>query len=273
MKKIRAGIIGMGYIGVSHIEAVRRIGFGEVAAVADVNHALAKQKAEQYGIAKTYAAIDELLTDPDIDIVHNCTPTNLHLEVNEKIIRAGKHIFLEKPLAMDSVQSKKLLDLLSENRQAVAGINFLYRMYPLVQDMKNRVKAGEIGKVHLVQGSYLQDWLLYETDYNWRIEPEIGGPSRCMADIGSHWIDCVQTVTGSKIVKVCADLVTVFPVRKKPKGQVETFSLNQNAEYEKKQVRTEDFGTVLFGYFANGALEHIGYIFFAIGLKNIAADI
>jgi predicted dehydrogenase len=246
MKKIRAGIIGMGYIGISHIEAVRRIGFGEVAAVADVNYDLAKQKAAQFGIPKTYATVDEILADPEIDIIHNCTPTNLHLEINEKIIRAGKHLFSEKPLAMNSSQSKKLIDLLSENKKIVAGINFLYRMYPLVQDMKNRIKAGEIGKVHLVQGSYLQDWLLYDTDYNWRIEPEVGGDSRCMADIGSHWIDCVQTVTGSKITKVCADLVTVYPVRKKPKGQVETFSLNKNMEYEEKEVRTEDFGTVLF---------------------------
>ena len=128
----------------------------------------------------------------------------------------------------------------------MVSINFLYRMYPLVQDMKNRIKAGEIGKVHLAQGSYLQDWLLYDTDYNWRIEPEAGGPSRCMADIGSHWIDCVQVVTGAKVVKVCADLVTVHQVRKKPKNQLETFSINNNEEYENKEVKTEDFGTVLF---------------------------
>lgn len=246
MKQLRAGIIGMGYIGASHIEAVRRIGFGEVTAVADANIDLAKSKAEQYNIPKYYASIEELLNDKEIDIVHNCTPTNLHLEINEKIIRAGKHLFSEKPLAMDSIQSQKLIDLLAKNKDIVAGVNFLYRMYPLVQDMKNRIKAGEIGKVHLVQGSYLQDWLLYDTDYNWRIEPEVGGKSRCMADIGSHWIDCVQTVTGAKITKVCADLVTVFPIRKKPTGQVETFSINENMEYEEKQVLTEDYGTILF---------------------------
>lgn len=118
-------------------------------------------------------------------------------------------------------------------------------MNPLVQEMKHKIKNDEIGTPKLVHGSYLQDWLLYETDYNWRIEPEVSGPSRCIADIGSHWMDAVQTVLGAKIVEVCGDLVTTFPVRKKPKGQVETFSVNGNAEYEDKEVKTEDWGAVL----------------------------
>jgi predicted dehydrogenase len=119
-------------------------------------------------------------------------------------------------------------------------------MNPLVQEMKNRIAKGDIGRVRLVHGSYLQDWLLYETDYNWRIEAEISGPSRCIADIGSHWMDAVQTVTASKITEVCADLVTVIPVRKKSKTVVETFSVNKNAEYEDKVITTEDYGAVLF---------------------------
>jgi predicted dehydrogenase len=245
MSRIKAGIIGMGFIGVSHIEAIRRIGFAELVAVADVNYELAKKKADECYIPKCYRKVEELLADPEIQVVHNCTPNNLHKEVNEKVIRAGKHIFSEKPLAKSSDQSASMLRLLSENKHIVHGVNFNYRMNPLVQEMKHKVKNGEIGVPKLVHGSYLQDWLLYETDYNWRIELEINGPSRCIADIGSHWMDAVQTIMGAKITEVCADLVTTIPVRKKAKGQVETFSVNANAEYEDKEVKTEDWGAVL----------------------------
>lgn len=244
--RIKAGIIGMGFIGVSHIEAIRRIGFAELVAVADVNYELAKKKADEYFIPKCYKTVEELLADDDIDIVHNCTPNNLHLEINEKIIKAGKHIFSEKPLAKTSEESAKMLDFLKQNKNIIHGVNFNYRMNPLVQEMKNKIIKGEIGIPKLVHGSYLQDWLLYETDYNWRIEPEICGPSRCIADIGSHWIDSVQTVIGAKIIEVCSDLVTVIPIRKKSKTQVETFSVNVNFDYEDKEIKTEDYGAVLF---------------------------
>lgn len=236
----------MGFIGVSHIEAIRRIGFAELVAVADVNYELARRKADEYFIPKCYSTVDELLSDDEITVVHNCTPNHLHLEVNKKIIRAGKHVFSEKPLALTSEESQMMLKLLGENKGIIHAVNFNYRMNPLVQEMKNKVKNGEIGVPRLVHGSYLQDWLLYETDYNWRLEPEINGPSRAIADIGSHWMDCVQTVTGAKITEVCADLLTVLPVRKKPKTQVETFSINTNTDYEEKQITTEDYGAVLF---------------------------
>ena len=220
MRKVRAGIIGMGFIGVSHIEAIRRIGFAELVAVADSNYELAKKKAEEYNIPKCYASIDELLADPEIDVVHDCTPNFLHLELNEKIIKAGKHIFSEKPLARYSSESAKMIELLKENPDIIAGVNFNYRMNPLVREMRQKYINGEIGKATLAHGTYLQDFLLYDTDYNWRIEPEICGPSRCVADIGSHWMDTVQNILGSKITEVCADLVITIPVRKKPKGQV-----------------------------------------------------
>jgi predicted dehydrogenase len=250
--RIKAGIIGMGFIGVSHVEAIRRIGFADLAAVTDVNHELAKRKADEHCIPVCCETVEEMLADPEIKVVHNCTPNNLHQEVNEKIIRAGKHIFSEKPLARTSHESAAMMELLGQNPGIVHGMNFCYRMNPLVQDMKHRVKSGEIGEVKLVHGSYLQDWLLFETDYNWRIEPEICGPSRCIADIGSHWMDTVQTVTGAKITAVCSDLVTTIPVRKKALGQVETFSTNTNAVYEDKIVKTEDWGAVLIR-FDNGA--------------------
>jgi predicted dehydrogenase len=246
MSGLKVGIIGMGYIGVSHIEAIRRIGFAEVSAVADVNAELAKRKAFEFSIPGCYETVDELLADEKIQVVHNCTPNHLHAEINRKIILAGKHCFSEKPLTRTGAESESLLKLLKQYPNIVTGVNFNYRMNPLVQEMKERISRGDIGVPTLAHGSYLQDWLLYDTDYNWRLEPEICGPSRCVADIGSHWMDSVQMVLGAKITEVCADLVTVVPTRKKPKGQVETFSVNLQGDYEEKVVRTEDYGAILF---------------------------
>ncbi|NMB98394.1 MAG: Gfo/Idh/MocA family oxidoreductase, partial [Clostridiaceae bacterium] len=220
MGRLKAGIIGTGFVGICHMEAIRRIGFAELVAITDINYELAKRRAEEYYVPKCYSTVDDMLADDEIDVIHNCTPNNLHMEINEKIIKAGKHVFSEKPLARNSKESERLLRILEDNKDIVHGVNFNYRMNPLVQEMKNKVKANEIGKPMLVHGSYLQDWLLFDTDYNWRIEPEICGPSRCVADIGTHWMDAIQTVTGSKIIEVCADLLTALPVRKKPKDTV-----------------------------------------------------
>jgi predicted dehydrogenase len=252
MKKIKAGIIGAGYIGESHIDAMRRVGLVELAALADINYELAKTKAEGFGVERCYKTPEDLIADKDIRVIHNCTPTNMHLEINEKIIRAGKHVFSEKPLAKTSAESKKMLEIIKEFPDTVAGLNFCYRMNGLIQDAKNRIAAGEIGRPYLVHGVYLQDWLLYETDYNWRIEPEYTGVSRCVGDIGSHWMDLAQIMTGSKIVEVCANTVIALPVRKKPASQVETFAVNTNAVYEEKKVETEDYAGVLLK-FDNGA--------------------
>ena len=244
--KIKVGIIGLGFIGVSHIEAIRRIGFADILAIADTNYDKAKQIAKEYCIPKCYENAEALLENSEIDVVHNCTPNHLHVEINEKIIKSGKHILSEKPLARTSDESKRLLGLLKNNKTIIAGVNFNYRMNPLVLDMKYKIKNGEIGSPRLAHGSFLQDWLLYDTDYNWRIEPELCGPSRCIADIGSHWMDTVQFIVGGKITKVCSDLLTVIPKRKKPLGQVETFSQNNSNIYEEKEIETEDYGAVMF---------------------------
>ncbi len=246
MAKIKCGIIGMGYISGYHIDAIRRAGFLEVSAITDINYELAKKKADEYCIPKCYRSVDELLTDPEITAVHNCTPNNLHFEINEKIIKSGKHVFSEKPLAMDSRESMELLELLKKNPKVAAGVNFLYRMNPLVQEMKAKVRSGDIGRPLLVHGSYLQDWLLYDTDYNWRVEKKFGGASRCIADIGSHWMDAVQKVLDDRIVEVCSDLVIAHNIRKKPTTRVETFAEAGDIEYEDRNVDTEDYGAVLF---------------------------
>jgi predicted dehydrogenase len=245
MKKINTGIIGMGLIGTLHADALKRIGSVDLVAITDANYQLAKEKSEKLGVEKCYSTADELIADPEIEAIHNCTPNHLHLSINEKIILAGKHILSEKPLGISVDESSHLLELLKEYPDIIAGVNFNYRMNPLVQDMKHRVEKGEIGKPYLVHGSYLQDWLLYDTDYNWRVEPEYGGASRAVADIGSHWMDTAQTIAGLKITEVFADITTIIPIRKKPVTEVETFSISKNLKYEAKKMLTEDYAAIL----------------------------
>lgn len=246
MKKIKVGIVGMGYIGESHIEAVRRIGFCELYAVADTNAALAQAKAEYYGIEKCYTNLEDLLADPDIDAVHNCTPNFLHLEINKKILRAGKHLLSEKPLCKSYAEAKELLAVKAECPNVAAAVNFNYRLNPMMQEAKNRIRSGEFGEVRVISGSYQQDYLLYDTDYTWRLDPKVAGCSCAIADIGSHLMDAVQQVTGHKIVEVMADLKTTIPVRKKPTKQTETFTSAIPTEYEEVQIENEEYGAVLF---------------------------
>ncbi len=246
MKKIRVGIIGMGYIGESHIEAVRRIGFCELYAIADTNAELAKAKAEYYGIEKCYSSVDELLADPNIDAVHNCTPNFLHLSINKKILASGKHLLSEKPLCMNYEQALELLELKKQYPNTAVAVNFNYRLNPMVQESRCRIESGSIGEVRVITGSYQQDWLLYDTDYSWRLEPEVAGVSCAIADIGSHWMDAVQHITGHRITEVMADLKTVIPVRKKPRKQSETFTSSVPTEYDEVEVKNEEYGAVLF---------------------------
>ena len=246
MKKIKVGIIGMGYIGESHIEAVRRIGLCDLAAVADTNTALAHAKADYYGIEKCYDTVDELLADDTIDAVHNCTPNFLHYDINAKIIESGKHLLSEKPLCTSYAEANALCELKKRHPESAAAVNFNYRMNPMVLEMKARIAAGGLGGVFVVSGTYQQDWLLYDTDYSWRLDPKMAGPSCALADIGSHWMDTVQFVTGHTITEVMGDIRAVIPVRKKPKKQTETFSNAVPNEYEPVQVQNEDYAAVLF---------------------------
>jgi len=249
MKKFKAGIIGTGYIGPAHIEALRRLGNVEVAAVAEANQDLAEKKAAQLCIPKAYGDYRDMLKDKGIDVIHNCTPNFMHLQVNKDILNAGKHCVSEKPLGMNSKESAELVALAKE-KGLVNAVNFNYRYYPLVQQARMMVKNGQLGRVFAVQGCYMQDWLLYDTDWNWRLEPKYAGDSRVMGDIGSHWFDLIQFVTGKKIVKVFADLLTLYEYRKKPKMQIETFSGKELKpdDYEKVKINTEDYGHVLLQF-------------------------
>ena len=251
MQPIQIGIIGMGFIGTSHLETALRIGGVRVRAVSDANTALAQSKADEYGVEMCYKTVDEMIADPQIDVIHNCTPNHMHLAINEQIIRAGKHVFSEKPLGRTAAESARMIALLKAHPEVVAGVNFCYRMNPLIQDAKNRIQAGELGESLLVHGQYLQDWLLYETDYNWRVESAYAGPSRCVADIGSHWIDLAQTVLGSHISSVCAMTRTVYPIRKKSTGETKTFSKADAGPLVDVSVDTEDYAGALIR-FENG---------------------
>ncbi|MBQ9921144.1 MAG: Gfo/Idh/MocA family oxidoreductase [Clostridia bacterium] len=246
MKKINVGIIGMGYIGESHIEALRRIGICSIAAIADTNYSLALSKAELYGIEKVYKTVDEILADENIDVIHNCTPNFLHREINEKILKSGKHLFSEKPLTATYKEACELIEIKKEHPELEACVNFNYRLNPMVQEIRSRIKHGELGDVRIITGQYQQDWLMYDTDYSWRLEPDVSGPSCAVADIGSHWMDIVQHITGHKIVSVCSDLVTVIPIRKKPKNQKETFKDGVDNDYIETEIKNEDYAAVMF---------------------------
>lgn len=246
--KIKAGIVGTGFIGPAHIEAIRRLGFVEVIALADSDMEIARKKADELHIPLAYGNYQDMLNNDDIQVIHNCTPNHLHFEINKAAIVAGKHILSEKPLAMNSEESGELLKL-AKQHQVVHGVNFNYRQYPMMKQLNQMIKEDELGDLYLVHGSYLQDWMLYDTDFNWRLLGNLGGQSRALADIGSHWCDTVQYVTGKKIAKVFADLWTVHPVRKRVKGSSLTFAKQQQAEeYDEIPVSTEDYASVLIRF-------------------------
>ena len=201
---------------------------------------------------KSYGSYQALLADPDVHVVHNATPNYMHHPVSMAAIAAGKHIVSDKPLAMTSAQAKELLDAATA-RGVVHAVTFNYRGNPLVQQARTMIAKGEIGPPRFIHGQYLQDWLLFDTDYSWRLEPDKGGESSAMGDIGSHWCDLAQHVSGLRITHVLADLTTVIPVRKKPSGARLAFQ-KASAEdaYEPVDIKVEDLCSVLVR-FENGA--------------------
>lgn len=245
---INVGIIGTGFIGPAHIEALRRLGFVNVAALCDTPFEAAQKKAGQLNVPHAYGDIDALLAHPGLDVVHNCTPNHLHAEINRKILRAGKHVFSEKPLCMTPEEAQELVAM-AENAGVVHGVSFVYRQFAMVQQAASMVRQGQLGKLFSAHGSYLQDWMLLETDYNWRVDAAQGGASRAIADIGSHWCDTLQFVTGKRITEVMADLSIVWPTRKANVQGNSTFAAKEaDTHYEDRPVTTEDMGFVLLRF-------------------------
>lgn len=247
MDTVKVALVGLGFMGPVHLEALRRIGGVEIVAVADADAEKAEATARHWNIPRFYTSHRELLANEDFDVLHNCTPNNLHYEINAEAIKSGRHVFSEKPLAMNTAQSRELCRLAAEHG-AVNAVGFNYRFNSLVQELRARITGGEYGRVRLVHGSYLQDWLLFDTDYNWRVEREQCGETRAVGDIGSHWIDMIQHLTGARIARVMANLKTVVPVRKKPRTPADTFAGAgpRPGGYDEIPVTNDDCGFVLF---------------------------
>jgi predicted dehydrogenase len=247
MKTIRTAIFGTGFMGRVHLEAVRRLEFVEAAAIAGRNAEAAHRLGAGFSVPKITNNYREILRDPAIDAVHICTPNAQHFPMAKDALNAGKHVICEKPLATSVDDGEELVALAAERGLRNCVCHNL-RFYPMVQQMRAMRKAGDLGEILVVQGTYFQDWLLYDTDWNWRVDAKAGGPSRCMADIGSHWFDLAEHVTGLQVSSLCADLQTFHPTRKQPKQSVETFASKvlRPEDYIETAVDTEDFGAVIF---------------------------
>jgi predicted dehydrogenase len=248
--ELRAGVVGTGFIGAVHVEALRRLGV-DVAGVVGSS----AERAGGKRLARVYESYEELLADAQVDVVHLTTPNHLHHPQVKQALEARKHVVCEKPLAMTSEQSAELVEL-AERSGLVHCTNFNIRFYPQVQQARALVEGGSVGAVWNVHGGYLQDWLLLPTDWNWRLEPEKGGELRAVGDIGSHWLDLLQFVTGLRVEALLADLATTIPVRRRPAREIETFAAADDVEREDAPMRTEDLAHILlrFEEGARGAL-------------------
>jgi predicted dehydrogenase len=263
---IRAGVVGTGFAAAAHVDALRRLPGVEVAAIVGRTTERAREAAAELGVPRAYGSVEELLADETIRAVHNCTPNDLHLEVTTALLEAERHVLAEKPLGRDAREARTLAAFAAETN-VVSGVCFNYRHFPLVQQLRLLVQSRRYGAVHLVHGGYLQDWLLLESDWSWRLDPARNGPSRAVADIGSHWVDLVQHVLGERVVDVCASLGTLHESRRRPpEGGVRTFR-GSGAEGELVPVESEDFGSVLVR-FAGGAQGSFTVSQVSAGRKN-----
>lgn len=247
MRNIGVAIVGTGFMGKVHHEALARLGL-PVRGILGSNLEKSQQFAVQCGLPKAYESFEDLLRDADVQAVHLCLPNRWHFDMARQALQAGKHILCEKPLAMTSTESAELVSLANEHPQLAAGVNYNIRFYPLCLEVRERIRAGELGEVFHITGSYLQDWLLKPLDYNWRVRAEDGGKLRAVADIGTHWLDLVQSLTGLEVEAVSADLKTVHPQRQRPRGEVETFRSQGHADSEPIAITTEDYGSILLRF-------------------------
>ncbi|TAK25046.1 MAG: Gfo/Idh/MocA family oxidoreductase [Chloroflexota bacterium] len=267
MPKLRAAIAGTGFMGPAHTEGLRRLGI-EVVGIVGSSPEKSARAAASLSIETGYGSYAELLADRRVDVVHITTPNRLHFTMARDALAAGKHVLCEKPLAMNAVESAALVDQAARSGKA-AGVNYNIRFYPLCLEARARVRRGDIGDVHAIQGSYVQDWLLFPTDYNWRVLADEGGSLRAVADIGTHWLDLVQSITGLDVVEVCADLHTIHPVRQRSRGEVETFSGKLAADNDTIpiDIATEDVGSIMLR-FSNGARGSLWVSQATAGRKN-----
>jgi len=241
-----AAIIGVGFVGRAHVDAIRRLGI-PIRGILGSSKERCEESRQALGLEKAYASLEELAADPAVTAVHVCTPNHVHFEQSSKLLRAGKHVLCEKPLAMDSRESAMLVQIAKESNR-VGGVAYNLRYYPLCQEARAMIRRGDIGQPHTAHGCFLQDWLLFPTDWNWRLEQNLGGELRAVSDIGTHAMDLLMFLTGQKISEVCADLGTVIPVRHKPRGRVETFKKADASGYDEVPMSTDDYATMLLHF-------------------------
>ena len=266
MEKMRVGIIGIGFIGAAHIEALRRLGYVDVVALADAQGA--EEKAAQLYVPKGYSDYKEMLDRENLDAVHICTPNFLHYEMAMAAMERGIHVMVEKPFTVTLEEAEKLASY-AEQHHILSGVNHTLRMFPQVAQMKALVDKGDVGDIYAVHGCYLQDWLFLDTDWSWRLEPAMSGKTRAFSDIGSHWIDMVENIIGQKAVELLAEFEIVHKTRKKPLKEVETFSgmALRPEDYEEKKIETEDWCTILFR-FEKGTIGCVNVSQVTAGRKN-----
>jgi len=264
MKKFRTGIVGAGFIGIAHVEALRRLGNIDVVALSERYNC--KEKAKQLFIEHAYEDFKKMIDEQELDFVHICTPNNTHFQIAKYALENNINVILEKPMTFTVEEAEILTKLVDENN-LINAVNFHNRLYPTSIHIKNLIQTKEIGDIITINGSYLQDWLLYDTDYSWRLNSKESGLTRAVADIGSHWMDLVEYLTGLKIVEVLAEFKTQYPIRKKPIGNVESFSNKKNDDYEPVEIDTEDLALLVFK-FNNGAIGSSTISQVSAGNKN-----
>lgn len=264
------GIVGTGFIGPVHVEALRRLGL-TVKGILGSSPEKSRAAATALGLAVGYSSFDALLEDEEITAIHLASPNRLHLEQALAALAAGKHVVCEKPLGMTSLETAELKAAEEKFPHLVCAVNYNVRFYPLSLHARALVRRGELGEIFHLQGSYMQDWLLNPTDFNWRVLPEQGGALRAVGDVGTHWLDLIGFISGLEIEAVMADLRTVHPVRQKPPaGSVETFSSggdDSSIETEPVPITTDDYGAVMLR-FKGGARGLCSFSQVAAGRKN-----
>ncbi len=243
-KKLRVGVVGAGFIGQQQMDAIRRVPCAALVAAADSDMEGLTQNNAWQRVDSLYSDYREMIDGASLDAVHICSPNNLHYEMCRYALERGLHVFCDKPLTVNSRQSQELAELAAE-RGCANGVNFVYRSNAAIHEMRSRVLSGAAGRTLLVHGHYLQDWLMYEDDYSWRMDEAVNGPSRAVADIGSHWFDAAQFATGKNITAVYAMLETCFPVRKKPLHKINTFENSKNAQSTSIPITSEDAAAII----------------------------
>lgn len=242
-ERLRAAIVGAGFVGPQHVDAVRRGGYGDVVVLVDRDPDRGPVTAQSLGVPRAVADVDAVLGDPAIDVVHICTPNRTHVDLARAVMEAGKHVVVEKPIAIDRAGAATLLEVARRTGRH-AAVALTYRGYPMVRHARELVRSGRLGRLRLVHGGYLQDWLSDPSDYNWRLDAAAGGVSRAFADIGTHWFDTVEFIAGARAQAVMADLATLVPIRQRPVRSGPAFSAGSGAT-EAVAIDTEDAATVL----------------------------